>query len=758
MRHILTRFLPLGLLLAITQPAPADFVESGFSVTLPGFTTFRAAVGDTIRVEIDIADTVRVPGGQLLSVGRRFDSALDSDGLPFTYGLKDGVTWRAVDEFKVVGPIPESGLFVRYVYFITETLEGQRDTLLFESGNRRIAVLPADGGSNSRTDHTNADFSATLLPPTRFSAVPGQVVNFIVKVEDAATADAFDIRAVFDARHVGFKRFLRHGFLGGLSLTTTVLPGAGGIDTVTVRGQSRDNFSGSGSGSLGLLQFEVKEEIPAAGTAIELDRVVLAVSTNDADTLDLAGSGQAIELVPTPVSFANRDVRVALNPTDVPASQIGETIPVGLFAEGMKGVTQFDATFRVDPPDAFDIVRSAFRNQLPGFVNLERIESDGEGRLTVAGATLSGSGASGDLLLGHIELTPADGFDPFSTTLSLEVLSLGASANERDLVYPQFDNEVRFVAESPLGLDFDLADGDQGRTAAGDAEAGDLFEVQIVARDAPRVTGWSALIEYDPEALTYVDGSFVPGDFLPGLLGLADQRSRSVEVGGAVLGGDQSQEGTGVLGTLRFAVGRAFADSALLALKRVKFNLAAGGRSEINVSEQAVIRAVPVAPFRRADFDGDGEVGFGDFFQLVDAFGSTDPRFDLDGDGEVGFGDFFQLVDAFGPEERGKLVDLAERHLGLPQVAALDGIYPNPFNPDAVLPYTVGVGAEVRLDIFAVNGQHVRTLVDQWHAPGRYRAAWDGTDGQGRTLATGVYIARLKTPLRALSQKITLLR
>ena len=51
------------------------------------------------------------------------------------------------------------------------------------------------------------------------------------------------------------------------------------------------------------------------------------------------------------------------------------------------------------------------------------------------------------------------------------------------------------------------------------------------------------------------------------------------------------------------------------------------------------------------DFDGDGTVGFQDFFQFADNFGlPADPGnpFDLDGNGSVGFQDFFQFADNFG--------------------------------------------------------------------------------------------------------------
>ena len=48
------------------------------------------------------------------------------------------------------------------------------------------------------------------------------------------------------------------------------------------------------------------------------------------------------------------------------------------------------------------------------------------------------------------------------------------------------------------------------------------------------------------------------------------------------------------------------------------------------------------------DFDGDGEIGFEDFFLFAEAFGGTDPRFDLDGSGEVDLADFFLFAESFG--------------------------------------------------------------------------------------------------------------
>ena len=56
------------------------------------------------------------------------------------------------------------------------------------------------------------------------------------------------------------------------------------------------------------------------------------------------------------------------------------------------------------------------------------------------------------------------------------------------------------------------------------------------------------------------------------------------------------------------------------------------------------------------DFNGDGAVDFGDFFQFVEQFGLSrgdagyEARYDLDGDGTIGFGDFLIFAGDFGKE------------------------------------------------------------------------------------------------------------
>jgi len=72
--------------------------------------------------------------------------------------------------------------------------------------------------------------------------------------------------------------------------------------------------------------------------------------------------------------------------------------------------------------------------------------------------------------------------------------------------------------------------------------------------------------------------------------------------------------------------------------------------------------------------------------------------------------------------------------------------YPNPFNPTTAIHFTIGGTRAVHatLRIYNLLGQVVRTLVDEKREPGRYMVQWDGRDGRGLPVATGVYLYRLE--------------
>ncbi len=183
-----------------------------------------------------------------------------------------------------------------------------------------------------------------------------------------------------------------------------------------------------------------------------------------------------------------------------------------------------------------------------------------------------------------------------------------------------------------------------------------------------------------------------------------------------------------------------------------------------NATSDSLISFTTPPPPRPGDFSGDGVVDFADFFLFSDHFGfeqgahNWDSRYDLDNDHQVGFLDFFLFVDYFDPMEHGKLITLASHYLKLPLSSGLGVNYPNPFNTSTVLPYQLAVSDRVRLDIYALNGQRVRPLVDAVQSPGIYQAPWDGTDASGRAVATGTYLVRWQVGDEVQIRKLLLLR
>ena len=180
------------------------------------------------------------------------------------------------------------------------------------------------------------------------------------------------------------------------------------------------------------------------------------------------------------------------------------------------------------------------------------------------------------------------------------------------------------------------------------------------------------------------------------------------------------------------------------------------------IVEASVLEVEPIAfnAYLEAtpDFNGDGEVGFADFFQFADAFGGSDPRFDLDASGEVDFADFFLLADYFGQPERGKLLVLARELLSLPDGIELPQNAPNPFNSQTVISWFQLSAGMTRLEVFALTGQRVAVLHQGRKRAGAHRVHWDGRDDQRRPLASGVYLYRLVTKESVKTRKLTLLR
>ncbi|MFQ5511918.1 MAG: FlgD immunoglobulin-like domain containing protein [Candidatus Krumholzibacteriia bacterium] len=84
--------------------------------------------------------------------------------------------------------------------------------------------------------------------------------------------------------------------------------------------------------------------------------------------------------------------------------------------------------------------------------------------------------------------------------------------------------------------------------------------------------------------------------------------------------------------------------------------------------------------------------------------------------------------------------------------------HPNPFNPATRITVTLKVRGDAVVDIFNVRGQRVRRLWKGRLAAGASSLDWDGRDGRGRRVASGVYLVRAKAGAGVATAKLTLLK
>lgn len=83
--------------------------------------------------------------------------------------------------------------------------------------------------------------------------------------------------------------------------------------------------------------------------------------------------------------------------------------------------------------------------------------------------------------------------------------------------------------------------------------------------------------------------------------------------------------------------------------------------------------------------------------------------------------------------------------------------YPNPFNPVTRIPFSLDTSGHVRLEIYNVNGQKVRTLVNGYLSSGT-TVTWDGKNDFGEVAASGLYYVRLQKGKQQAVRKIVLMK
>ncbi len=89
---------------------------------------------------------------------------------------------------------------------------------------------------------------------------------------------------------------------------------------------------------------------------------------------------------------------------------------------------------------------------------------------------------------------------------------------------------------------------------------------------------------------------------------------------------------------------------------------------------------------------------------------------------------------------------------------ALYANHPNPFNPETAIGFHMPRAGEVSLRVYDIEGRLVRTLVEGEFGAGRHEALWNGKDGTGRAVGSGMYMYELKAMGETLTRSMLLVK
>jgi hypothetical protein len=99
-----------------------------------------------------------------------------------------------------------------------------------------------------------------------------------------------------------------------------------------------------------------------------------------------------------------------------------------------------------------------------------------------------------------------------------------------------------------------------------------------------------------------------------------------------------------------------------------------------------------------------------------------------------------------------------EEEVKVPDSFSLSQNYPNPFNSETVIEYSLPQESQVKMAIYNILGQRVKTLLEQKETAGYKRVIWDGKNEKGQVAGSGIYFYRMETGEFVQTKKMVLLK
>ena len=80
---------------------------------------------------------------------------------------------------------------------------------------------------------------------------------------------------------------------------------------------------------------------------------------------------------------------------------------------------------------------------------------------------------------------------------------------------------------------------------------------------------------------------------------------------------------------------------------------------------------------------------------------------------------------------------------GNPAIYELHNNYPNPFNPETNIQFTLPQPSNVKIDVYNITGQLITSLTNNEFNIGTHTVKWNGKDDSGNSVSSGIYLYRM---------------
>lgn len=104
------------------------------------------------------------------------------------------------------------------------------------------------------------------------------------------------------------------------------------------------------------------------------------------------------------------------------------------------------------------------------------------------------------------------------------------------------------------------------------------------------------------------------------------------------------------------------------------------------------------------------------------------------------------------------LTNIGDQVANVRPLAMLGQNYPNPFNPTTNIKFNIPSASNVKLSVYNVKGQLVKTLVDNNLPAGEHHVSWNGVDNNNNSVASGVYFYKLEANGQSEMRKMLLMK